>query len=644
MLTCSFVFAASEDRGSATLSVERGHLTAITSVSWVSDTVLASSSGDNTAKLWDTPSGALLRTITAPQSVVRGFANVISSVESLNGEQVLVGSSNGARLYDLESGGLTASFAHDTEFVSTISATRSGSLVAVSGSGAAEDGARTFLRILDSDLKKREIPIGDFYSVDCLAFSSSENLLLVAGARIVNQEVGGVRTEGAVRIYSTTSVEYIHEFAAGSQSVDWADFSPDGEEVFFATNGVISRYQIATGVLLQEFSGWRATVDRDGRYLAAAPDATTEEGRRFAAVVWRIANAAREFNVPWPTPEHDEHRPYVTALSFSPSGKYLAVGLSSGKLAVWEVEAAEYRQIWEARDSQSPTPHILAHSGSKLMMAGRRHISVWDLDAGKPTAVLGRHADYITAMAVSIDGDRAAAGLTTGEVFVWDVVTGAQLSRFHAHRGQIEALVFLPDSENLIAVDAHGKTSVHASEGGSILQELNSKRLQGVRAVSVSRSAGVIALGQELGEIHVFSLGDLQWKATLASPDPTKARVESIAFDGSGRQAPTGANASFRLARERRQRAQRVWVARASGSRRNPRPASWAKVCGDASVWCGHQKMNPRPPKPLGRSADCPRPPARGDQRRDQRKLPACVRHQSRSGGIAGQATILLNV
>ena len=55
----------------------------------------------------------------------------------------------------------------------------------------------------------------------------------------------------------------------------------------------------------------------------------------------------------------------------------------------------------------------------------------------------------ITAAAFNADGSRLATGDSTGNVIVWDTITGHELLTFPAHINQVMALSFAPDDRSL---------------------------------------------------------------------------------------------------------------------------------------------------------------------------------------------------
>src|SRR5207253_721368 len=66
----------------------------------------------------------------------------------------------------------------------------------------------------------------------------------------------------------------------------------------------------------------------------------------------------------------------------------------------------------------------------------------------------------ITAVAISHDGKRVAAGSPIGHVTVWDVVTGETLAPFAGHDGMVSGMVFTSDGKRLVTTSQDGTALV----------------------------------------------------------------------------------------------------------------------------------------------------------------------------------------
>lgn len=123
---------------------------------------------------------------------------------------------------------------------------------------------------------------------------------------------------------------------------------------------------------------------------------------------------------------------------------------------VWET--ATGREIWSSRDFGRPV-HAAAISpdGALVLTAsGDRKVRLWDGATGKPVRDFGgwfggRHSRSVLAAGLSPDAARAVTGGADATVRVWTVATGGEKLLFRGHNLPVRAAAFSPDGRWIVS-------------------------------------------------------------------------------------------------------------------------------------------------------------------------------------------------
>jgi sugar lactone lactonase YvrE len=190
--------------------------------------------------------------------------------------------------------------------------------------------------------------IGDGpYATNALALSADGQTLAVIEDRPVRSlDRNFLVNERSFGLYETRDWSRVRSVrAAEAGTVDTLAFSPDGQRLAADANGILV-YDVVAGNLIwkTDFIGGNTlfhslAYSPDGRYIASSGYAGSKapNGKNLAEVrIWNAADGTIARRL-------DEKLYDIDALSWSPSGKYLAAGSADSTVHIWDVNADEVK-------------------------------------------------------------------------------------------------------------------------------------------------------------------------------------------------------------------------------------------------------------------------------------------------------------
>ena len=149
------------------------------------------------------------------------------------------------------------------------------------------------------------------------------------------------------------------------------------------------------------------------------------------------------------------HLNIVYGCVISPAGDFIVSASGDSTLKVWDAHTGE-----ELRTLRG---HLNAVNGCAISPAGDTIVSaswdntlkVWDARTGEEQRTLHGHTNWVTGCAISPAGDIIVSTSSDETLKVWDAHTGTCLRTLYVN-GHLEACIWHPDGEHLIAVGASG--------------------------------------------------------------------------------------------------------------------------------------------------------------------------------------------
>jgi WD40 repeat protein len=229
----------------------------------------------------------------------------------------------------------------------------------------------------------------------------------------------------------------------GRGYVEFVDYTPDGKYLIVAASTGIYVYSADRLKLIRfiDTGEWvtAITISPDGDYIAAPT-------RVGAIGVWRIRNGVLRHTL-------EGHVGRLSSLAFSPDGASLASSASDGTLMLWNVkdEKAIFSQpISDVMD--------LAYSpdGQTLAVATGKEIQLLTTEDWSLQSSLGVNSDTVRVIKFSPNGKLFASGAQDGKVIVWRVNDWSVLREIKSHSWSIDNLSFGRDNRSLFSSSYDG--------------------------------------------------------------------------------------------------------------------------------------------------------------------------------------------
>jgi WD40 repeat protein len=187
--------------------------------------------------------------------------------------------------------------------------------------------------------------------------------------------------------------------------------------------------KVSTVVTLDAPS-WQPTPANWNPIYAAALDAdgqTAACGRAGRLYIYSVATGRLVAQPADPRLGGLAHRDAVQSIAFSPDGSLLATG-GYRSIKIWRKQSPEQRvALDQTGEIKAAT---VSADGKRLAVAtGENVITVYDLATGRPSPEMKGHADLVTSLRFSPEGQQLASGSADKTARVWTVADGAEATK-----------------------------------------------------------------------------------------------------------------------------------------------------------------------------------------------------------------------
>jgi WD40 repeat protein len=501
-----------------------GHNRAVMASAYSRDgSLLATGGYDQTIRLWNVGTGAMLRSLAGHKAGVTGliFSPDGGTLISVARTTYSTHADNRICLWDVKTGELKKAFEGAvTGSANAIALSADGKLLA--GGGGSYDKKIRIWNLQSGELVATLQ--GHSGAVESLAFSRAGRLL-ASGA-------GGSDT--SIRLWDTQTGQ-VKNMLKGHDpgGIISLDFSPDDLTLLSGSNDQTARlWSVAEGKPLRSFAHYdrgsgenvtRAVFSPDGNIVA-----TVGRLGHVGAIFWETATGKRLGSLPGASYE----------VRFSPDGLTIAYG-AGNSVHLWDVQKRQ--DIRVLRGSAPLHAMVLSHSGKTLATGDNEGtIRFWLTQEGRMHRMWEGHKARVTTLAFSSDDAWLLSGGEDGAVSLWSVETGECKWTRVAHGNGVQSVAFV-GKRYVLSTGREFGVRILTRETGKAMPQVNGTDM----TLTTQGPVGVMAISSPQGELEpllavgagnqivLYSADDLEVLHTLRGHS---SRITGLAFSVDGRQ------------------------------------------------------------------------------------------------------------
>jgi WD40 repeat protein len=272
----------------------------------------------------------------------------------------------------------------------------------------------------------------------------------------------------SVRIWDTTADRELRQIADHGVRVRDLAFSPDSRLLATAcSDGRARVYSVADGALVRRA---RHSKDIDTVCFDPKGERLLTGSRDQTARIWNLHLDAGPRGEATEETVLNGHAGTVRRAAFDPSGLYVVTACEDALVRVFDASnGAELMHYEVGRPVEDAS--FDGDGGRVLIVAGREHALLWDLDGTRGTVTL-RHKSFVRTACFDSTGEHA---LTAGDdecLRVWNARDGRLEATIPGLGDPVEAIDVDPHSQRVLVATHAGKVGVYTLYDRSLLNPL----------------------------------------------------------------------------------------------------------------------------------------------------------------------------
>ena len=308
--------------------------------------------------------------------------------------------------------------------------------------------------------------------------------------------IAAAQTEETVKDWTQWALPKNAKARLGKGAINVLQFSPDGTQLAVGSSIGVWLYDVETGKEMSMFPGMCQSIafSPDGRFLASGR--TSGSGK-----LWEIATGQKAALT--------DALPPTSALRFSEDGKTLLSlekwgdSISQLDIVTGKGNRKQIRNITR-RTFTRPVVHALTYD--KFAVGGQDgEIELWDTTGQKYSTLSGHEDQHVFALAFSPDGFQLASGGADTTVHLWDVSSNDEPTILHQHRGWVNALAFSPNGKILASGSTDKTVQLSDTATGKLLTTFTD-HIDGISTLMFSPDGATLASASTDGTVKFWNI------------------------------------------------------------------------------------------------------------------------------------------
>ncbi|MEI7635746.1 MAG: caspase family protein [Syntrophus sp. (in: bacteria)] len=276
----------------------------------------------------------------------------------------------------------------------------------------------------------------------------SENVAAVAFSHNSKYALSG-SGDKTLKLWDIATSKEILTFTGHSQAVNCVALSPDGRYILSGSDdNTLKLWDIERGKEIHTFIGHTGTIaavafSLDNKYALSGSRDTTLK-------LWDVATGKeiRTFT---------GHSQDVTCVALSPDGRYILSGSDDNTLKLWDIATGkEIRTFIGFSHSERISSIAFCPDAKQVLSLSKSHtefysIRLWDVESGKEIRMSTAEKEhYHLSVAFSPDGRHILSGKKSGELVLWDTVSGKKIRRFIGQAAAVVSIALSSDGRYVL--------------------------------------------------------------------------------------------------------------------------------------------------------------------------------------------------